>query len=961
MTNPDISTIVTSILSAFGNGRDLFRNMQKKQEVRRRPSEKSKRDRKPHSPRKKKRRDPDNNAVAIRVDDVDDERIQASLERGPTEIKGEYERSVRRLGERFKKGDELSQGSLAHTLLVLNAGLMKLISTCLSTDGTGYTTAGAVGRRSLLTLSDSAAADAITALDELRQRLLNASTPLPNTMVMPAGQKGRQRSRSASQQRTKTDHGRPRASSQTRKNFENGNKQPIAKAATSWGAQKDPIAKPDFIDQAVRGMWVRSSKKGSSISLATTAVTTHQPPPQLPKKQTNMAKQCDLEHNQGHPAFAHMQTPGFPNGQLDFRQYNSRRYTPTHAPAASPSIVRTQIANDRRTPNIAKLQKQQQQQDMPLSPLVPLSQNLQIPSRGRARGASAMSISSASTKLGEIPSRLQSNEPPPSSYTQNSRPVVEVGYQRPRVAFNAGVKYWKKLGREAAESSHLRERYVKFNVQELMRTAARATNKQRCVGITKLAEGGFNKIFLLTMDDGHEVIARIPPPIAGPSYYSTASEVATMDFLRNVLEIPVPRVLTYSATADNPVEAEYIIMERLYGDSLSQRWPGLSTAEMKDVLKQIIHIETKMFSYKFPAYGSLYRTRDVAGISHIRIPGSDQFCIGPIAKRQFWFGERKDLSLDRGPWTKPEDPITAPAQRESAWLKKFAKPQPRRTWLLHTDEPIDPHEHHSLLSKYLSIGPYLAPKDPDLSIPILRHPDLSLPNIFLAPKSTKILAIIDWQDAAILPIFLQAGYPAFCEHDLTRPQTLEQPKLPDDFENLSPVDKQKAWTKYRLEQTKLYYTAVTGLENDLHFKTLQYPHLGLRQYLISQAGFPWDADFINLKASLVAATRSWKDISSSPEDPCPISFTEEEQRQALDDAAEWNESADFLSKAREAMGIDFEGGTEPGNFEFAREMNLRFRMEMVRQADEHERELAWRTWPYKDDGDESPVPVLMDE
>ncbi|KAK2771974.1 hypothetical protein FQN53_004833 [Emmonsiellopsis sp. PD_33] len=511
------------------------------------------------------------------------------------------------------------------------------------------------------------------------------------------------------------------------------------------------------------------------------------------------------------------------------------------------------------------------------------------------------------------------------------------------------------------ESSQLRERYVKFNVQELMRTAARATNKQRCVGITKLAEGGFNKIFLLTMDDGYEVIARIPPPIAGPSYYSTASEVATMDFLRSVLEIPVPRVLTHSATADNPVEAEYIIMERLCGDSLSQRWPGLSTAEMKDVLKQIIHIETKLFSYKFPAYGSLYHTRDVAGISHIRIPGSDQFCIGPIAKRQFWFGERKDMSLDRGPWTKPEDTITAPAQRESAWLKKFAKPQPRRTWLLHTDEPIDPHEHHSLLSKYLSIGPYLAPKDPDLSIPILRHPDLSLPNIFLAPNSTKILAIIDWQDAAILPIFLQAGYPAFCEHDLTRPQTLEQPKLPDDFENLSPVDKQKAWTKYRLEQTNLCYAAFTGQENDLHFKALQHPNLGLLQYLISQAGFPWDADFINLKASLVAVSRAWKDISSSPEDPCPISFTAEEQRQALDDAAEWNESADLLSAAREAMGIDFEGGTEPENFEFAREMNSRFRREMVRQAEEHEREVAWRTWPYKDDGDESPVPVLMDE
>ncbi|PGH35444.1 hypothetical protein GX50_01782 [[Emmonsia] crescens] len=510
------------------------------------------------------------------------------------------------------------------------------------------------------------------------------------------------------------------------------------------------------------------------------------------------------------------------------------------------------------------------------------------------------------------------------------------------------------------ESLRLKERYVRFNVAELMRAAARAVDRQRCVRIIKLAEGGFNKVFLLTMDDGLEVVARIPTPIAGPSCYATASEVATVGFLRGCLEVPVPRILAYCATAENPVGAEYIIMERIYGESLASRWLELSTVEMKDVLKQVIEIEKRIFSYRFPAYGSLYYKHDIARMRHTGIPELEQFCIGPIAKRQFWFDERKDMSLDRGPWTKPEDAITASAKRESAWLLKFAKPQPRRTFLLQTDEPIDPNEHRSLLSKYLRIAPHLAPKDPDLTTPILRHPDLSMPNIFLAPNSTKILGIIDWQDAAILPLFIQAGYPAFCEHELTRSQTLAKPELPDDYESLSPIDKQKEWTKFRLEQANVYYTAVTGLENQRHFNALQYPYLGMIQYLISQTAFPWDADFINLMASLVAFTQIWKNVSSSSE-PCPISFTPEEQRQALDDAAEWNESADLLSASRDAMGVDLEGGTEPGNFEFAREMNLGFRMEMVKQAEEHERELAWRVWPYKDDGDVSTAPKVDGE
>ncbi len=45
------------------------------------------------------------------------------------------------------------------------------------------------------------------------------------------------------------------------------------------------------------------------------------------------------------------------------------------------------------------------------------------------------------------------------------------------------------------------ERYVRFNVPQLMHTIATAVGRDRCVDIMKVTEGGFNKIFLLTMDD----------------------------------------------------------------------------------------------------------------------------------------------------------------------------------------------------------------------------------------------------------------------------------------------------------------------------------------------------------------------------------------------------------------------------------------------------------------------------
>jgi hypothetical protein len=46
-------------------------------------------------------------------------------------------------------------------------------------------------------------------------------------------------------------------------------------------------------------------------------------------------------------------------------------------------------------------------------------------------------------------------------------------------------------------------------------------------------DGMANKVFLMTMGDGREVVAKVPNPNAGVPHFTTASEVATMDFVRS--------------------------------------------------------------------------------------------------------------------------------------------------------------------------------------------------------------------------------------------------------------------------------------------------------------------------------------------------------------------------------------------------------------------------------------------
>lgn len=87
-------------------------------------------------------------------------------------------------------------------------------------------------------------------------------------------------------------------------------------------------------------------------------------------------------------------------------------------------------------------------------------------------------------------------------------------------------------GRYVVNEEHeIGQRYVRFNVHELGRLASEAVGSKRCANITKYPDGMYNKTFLLTMDDGVEVIAKLPTPNAGLPHFTTASEVATMDFV----------------------------------------------------------------------------------------------------------------------------------------------------------------------------------------------------------------------------------------------------------------------------------------------------------------------------------------------------------------------------------------------------------------------------------------------
>lgn len=73
---------------------------------------------------------------------------------------------------------------------------------------------------------------------------------------------------------------------------------------------------------------------------------------------------------------------------------------------------------------------------------------------------------------------------------------------------------------------------MKFDLNALIRVVETVSGPNAtCIEVTKLPEGNFNKTFAMSLQDGRELIARLPTPNVGPRYYTIASEVATMDYV----------------------------------------------------------------------------------------------------------------------------------------------------------------------------------------------------------------------------------------------------------------------------------------------------------------------------------------------------------------------------------------------------------------------------------------------
>ncbi|EEQ28389.1 phosphotransferase family protein [Microsporum canis CBS 113480] len=457
-------------------------------------------------------------------------------------------------------------------------------------------------------------------------------------------------------------------------------------------------------------------------------------------------------------------------------------------------------------------------------------------------------------------------------------------YRRHRWIFN-----------EEKEISH---RYLKFDFESLIKVAISSAGggAQRCTKVLKCVEGLHNKGFLLTMDNGTEVFAKLPNPNAGPARYLIASEAATREFLREVANVPIPRVLARSSDPKGPVGAEYIIEEK---------------------------------------------APDSANLS--------QYTIGPLTQSELWRSGREDMDLDRGPWQQSEDYARAIGENEVAWIKAHASP--RTNAYASLKDPELPGHALALLSKYLDATPYLVPNDPAARISVLWHPDLHLDNVFVDPETCKITSIVDWQGASVAPLFYQSCVPRMFRHDGPVREGWVVPSRPEDFDTLSEEEQGLIDQDLESETIHKYYEAKVFQRAPHHWEVLkQLRDIQLRRNPTWLVTGVWEnRDIFFLRQSLIAIAALWDRLRPDETTEVPVSFTKEE----LDLHAKEDENitgvGNMLKLFRDQGVLPVDGMVGPEDYETAKINCQKFKDIFIKTAkDEEERELFSKLWPYQD-------------
>ncbi|KAH8688992.1 kinase-like domain-containing protein [Talaromyces proteolyticus] len=216
----------------------------------------------------------------------------------------------------------------------------------------------------------------------------------------------------------------------------------------------------------------------------------------------------------------------------------------------------------------------------------------------------------------------------------------------------------------------------------------------------------------------------------------TSNEAAILDWVSQNTSIPVPSVIRYDATTNNPLNREFIILTRSPGVTLSDIYDSLSQEDLDNICRQLMKFLVEIHQHPFNQIGGLVHSDDQKKI----IPG-------PILDEHFWFTPDIKRYFDTEETFETLNvggPFNSYTNFTIALMEKYihvAEIQKDLRFML---------EHIPRLRAFCKVLPNFSEQLDETKIR-LAHKDLHFANMLYDQSTGRITAILDWEFASAVP------------------------------------------------------------------------------------------------------------------------------------------------------------------------------------------------------------------
>lgn len=276
-------------------------------------------------------------------------------------------------------------------------------------------------------------------------------------------------------------------------------------------------------------------------------------------------------------------------------------------------------------------------------------------------------------------------------------------------------------------------------------------------------------------------LMRVTLPVC-PSL-KTSSEVATLNYVRQVLSTNIPEVLAYSASADNSLRFEWQIQTVVAGRPLRKVWRAMSMEKKEGLTKVIAYTQSRLLGpeHRFDAIGSLYFQEvngEVDNNDHSTVKDSKSvFRLGRMVSPEFYCGSQLDATIQRGPYP------SSSSWFEDRLILKSTQAETACSSAEDEDDIEIALSAAQLADRIRTSLPTLIPPGQDTLQTGLWHHDLNMSNI-LIDDDGNLTGIVDWENISARPLWCTTDYPEYLNNFTVR----EKRPDPEDYPEADETD-----------------------------------------------------------------------------------------------------------------------------------------------------------------------------